>query len=142
MGLGWSAIVDARLRISRLSGWGRYKIVLDGGEVGAVCHAKNFEMEVASGAHTLELVYRLGLGSAVEAFSVRAGETAAFVCRPPSFVAAIPRLVAVALLHRGSWIALERTGHHAGGGDASAAEDQGELIKQIQAGSNQPGLPH
>jgi hypothetical protein len=100
--------VEARLRISRVSGWGRYRIVLDGETVGAVGRGRSMAIEVASGTHTLQLVYRLGLGSPVETFSVRAGETAAFACHPPSFLAALPRLVAVVLLRRGWWIASDR----------------------------------
>ena len=133
-------IVDARFRISRLSGWGRYRVVLDGGNVAALGRGKSVEMEVASGTHTLQLVYRRGLRSPVAKFSVRAGETAAFACRPPSCIAAVPRLVAVFLLHRGAWIVLDRTGHHEESGDESSAEQRRDLITQIQAAQNQPGI--
>lgn len=94
-------------------------------------------MDVASGTHGLQLVSRLGLASPVETFGVRAGETAAFACHPPSFVAAVPRLV----LRRDSWIALDRTGHRETRGDGSSPEQRGELIEQIQAAqATQPGI--
>jgi hypothetical protein len=117
--------VDARLRIIRLSGWGTYRIMLDGGEVGALGRGNRVEMEVPSGTHTLQLVLRFGLGSSVETFSVRAGETAAFVCRPRP-------------LHRGSWIALDRTSHKGAG---SSGEPNQDLIVQVTAAqANQPGI--
>ena len=124
--------MDAKLRISRLSrrvGWGRYKIVLDGGEVGTLARGRSADLEVAPGAHTLQLEYRFGLGSTAAMFTVFAGETAAFVCYPPSFVATLPRLVAVMVLHRGSWITLDRTGREAGG-----ENEQHDLARSIQAG--------
>jgi hypothetical protein len=58
--------VETKLRISRLSrmvGWGRFKIVLDGGEVGTLARGRSVEMEVAPGVHTLQLFYRFGLSS-------------------------------------------------------------------------------
>lgn len=134
--------MDARLRISRLSGWARYGVVLDGGDVSTLGRGGSLELDVASGAHTLQLSYRPGLESTLETFSVRAGETAAFTCHPPSLAAAIPRLVAVALLRRGSWIALARHGHHGGGGDDTPTEPERDLVTQVQAAQNQPGLPH
>jgi hypothetical protein len=131
--------VDAKLRISRLSrlGWGRYKIVLDGGEVGTLARGKSVEMEVAPGAHTLQLFDRFGLKSAPATFSIYASETAAFACYQPSYVATLPRLVAVLLLKRGTWITLDRTGHDKRGGDEKSqldGEQQGDLIKKIGAG--------
>ena len=117
--------MEPKLRISRISGWGRYRIVLDGADVGVLDRGKSVEMEVPSGAHTLQLVYRFGLGSSVETFSVCAGETAAFACRSRP-------------LHRDSWIALDRTGHSQAG---SSAEPDRDLIVQITAAqANQPGI--
>src|SRR5215467_8658767 len=104
--------MDAKVRISRRSGWRRYWIVLDGVRIGALGRGDGVSIELASGTHSLQLVLRHGLGSPVETFGVRAGETAAFSCHPPSLIAAIPRLVTALLLHRASWIALERN-HHA-----------------------------
>jgi hypothetical protein len=132
--------VDPKLRISRLSrmvGWGRYKIVLDGGEVGTLARGKNVEMEIAPGAHALQLFYRFGLRSPAATFSIFAGETAAFACYPPSYVATLPRLVAVLLLQRGSWITLDHTADDKGGGDESSQlnrEQQSDLMKKIAAG--------
>ena len=86
-------------------------------------------MAVSPGAHTLQVLNRLGLGSPVETFTVRAGETAAFAChsRP---------------LQRGRWIALERTGGHEDGGGEGSSEQQRELVQQIQAAqANQTGRP-
>jgi hypothetical protein len=111
--------------------------MLDGGQIAALGRGASVEMELPSGTHTLQLVSRHGLCSNVETFSVRAGETAAFACQSPSLIAAIPRLV----IHRGSWIALDRTGHRETGGDGTSPEQPGELIKQIQAAqANQPGI--
>jgi hypothetical protein len=119
-------------------GWGHYRIGLDGGEVGTLARGKSVEMEVAPGAHTLQLLYMLGLRSSAATFSIVAGETAAFACYPPSLVATLPRLVAVLLLQRGSWITLERTWHDKGGGDEGSqfdrSDQQSDLIKNIQAG--------
>ena len=78
-------------------------------------------MEVPSGTHTVQLLYRFGLRSPVETFTVRAGATAAFTCRS-----------------RPLRIALERVRHLREGG---SSEPERELSKQIQAGQNQPGLP-
>lgn len=114
--------VDARFRISRLSGWGRYRVVLDGADVAVLGRGGSVEMEVASGAHTLQLLHRFGRGSSVETFTVRAGETAAFACRPRG-------------LRR---ISLERTGHREA---ERSSEQERDLVKQVQAGQNQPGLP-
>jgi hypothetical protein len=130
--------MDAKLRISRPSrtvGWGHYKIVLDGGEVGTLARGKSAELEVAPRGHTLQLESRFGLGSAATTFSVFAGETAAFVCYPPSFVATLPRLVALMVLHRGSWITLDRIGHEPGD-ESSPLErpEQRDLARSIQAG--------
>lgn len=117
--------MDAKLRTSRLSGWGRYKVVLDGMDVAALGRGGSVEMEVASGAHALQVVYRFGLGSPVETVSVRAGEPAASACRPRP-------------LHRGSWISLDRAAH---GVDSGSSEPDQHLIKQIQAAqANQPGI--
>jgi len=133
--------MDARLMISRHSGWGRYRILLDGESLGAIRRGETIAQEIASGTHTLQLDYRSRLASPVETFSVRAGETSAFTCHPPSLVAAIPRLVAVLVLRRGSWIALDRPGHSEEGDAGSSSEQQRDLIKQIQAAqANQPGL--
>jgi hypothetical protein len=130
--------VGAKLRISRLSrpvGWGCYKIVLDGGEVGTLVRGKSAELEVAPGTHTLQLEYRFGLGSAAETFSVFAGETAAFVCYPPSFAAILPRMVGVMALQRGFWITLDRARHEGGDGSSpSGRSDQHDLARSIQAG--------
>jgi hypothetical protein len=140
--------MDARLRIlrvRRISDQGRYTIVLDEAEVGMVARGKSTEMEVAPGAHTLRLVSSLGRSSPVVTFNVLAGETAAFSCLAPSLIAALSRAVTAGLLSRGSWIALDRAGHHAGGGDEGSALDSSEqnreLVKTIQAAqANQPGL--
>ena len=132
--------MEAKLRISRLSrtvGWGRYTIVLDGEGVGTLARGKSVEMEVAPGAHTLQLVYRVALRSSAATFSVLASETAAFACYPPSYVATLPRLIAVLLLQRGTWITLDRTGHDKGGDDESSKldrEQQSDLMKKIGAG--------
>lgn len=132
--------VEARLRISRDAGWGRYRILLDGESLGAISRGETIAQEITSGTHTLQLHYHLGLASPVETFSVRAGETSAFTCHPPSLVAAVPRLVAILLMRRGSWIALDRP-IHLEEGDAGGSSEQRELIKQIQAAqANQPGL--
>ena len=82
-------------------------------------------MEVPAGAHTLQLVYRFGLSSTVETFSVRAGETAGFVC-------------CSRLLRRGSRISLARTGHGRGG--SPAEPDQGLIMEISAAQANQPGI--
>jgi hypothetical protein len=133
--------MDARVRISRRSGWGRHTVVLDDEDAGAVGRDESVAIDVASGTHTPQLIDRFGLASPVERFSVRAGETAALAGHPPSFVAAIPRLVTVLLPHRGSWITVERTGHHAADAEANPSEHQRNLIKQIQAAqANQPGI--
>jgi hypothetical protein len=132
--------VDAKLRISRLSrivGWGRYKIVLDGGEVGTLARGRSVEMEVAPGAHTLQLFYWFGLRSSAATLSIFAGETAAFACYPPSYLATLPRLIAVLLLQRGSWITLDRTGDDEGDGGGSSqldCEHQSDLTEKIAAG--------
>ena len=113
--------------------------MVDGRDAGALGRGESVEMEVPSGAHTLQLVHGLGLASPVETFSVRAGETAAFAVHSPSLVAAIPRAAAVSVLHRGSGVELERTGHHADGGEGGSADQ--DLIVQITAAqANQPGI--
>ena len=117
-------------------GWGRYKIALDGREVGTLSRGESVEMEVASGAHTIQLFYRFGLRSSAATFSALAGETAAFVCCPPSYLAILPRLVAVLFQH-GSWITLDRTGHDEARGDEGSQLHRGQqsdLIKEIGAG--------
>ena len=116
-------------------GWGRYKIVLDGVEVGTLTRGRAVEMEVASGAHTLQLFYRFGLRSSTATFSVFAMETVAFVCYPPSSLATLPRLIAL-MLQRGSWITLDRTGHKEGDDEGSqlSREQQSDLIKKVGAG--------
>jgi hypothetical protein len=114
--------VDAKFRITRLNGWAHYRVVLDGADIAALGRGGSVEMEVASGAHTIQLLSRFGLGSPVETFSVRAGETAAFACRPRPF-------------HRGSWIALERTGHR-----GATDPDQGLIMQITAAQANQPGI--
>ena len=117
--------------------WGRYKIVLDGREVGTVPRGDSVEMEVAPGANTLGLSYSLGRRSPAATFNILASETAAFACSSPSFLAAIPRLVTAVLLRRGSWITLDRMGHDKGGGNESSQlnpEQQSDLIKKIGAG--------
>jgi hypothetical protein len=112
--------MNAKLRISRLAGWARHRVVLDGVDVASLGRGGSVEMEVPSGTHTLQLLYRFGLASPVETFTVRAGETAAFACRS-----------------RPLRIALERTGHRE---EEGSSEQERELSRQIQAAQNQPGL--
>jgi hypothetical protein len=77
------------------------------------------------------------LAGGAATLNIFAGETAAFDCYPPSYLATLPRLVAVLLLQRGSWITLDRTGDDKGNGGESSQlnrEQQSDLIKNVAAG--------
>jgi hypothetical protein len=109
--------MSATLQVSRPSSlvdlvW-TYAIVLDGETVGRVSNDAETSVEVASGAHTLQIrsrhivLGRLGFSSPALSFEVSEGETASFRCHPRTLREAPYRLIAGLAGARTTWIALE-----------------------------------
>jgi hypothetical protein len=109
--------MSATLQLSRPSSlvdlvW-PYAIVLDGKTVGRVSNNAETSLDVAPGAHTLQIrsrhivLGRLGFSSPVLSFEASEGETASFRCHPRNLREVPHRLMAGLAGTRTTWIGLE-----------------------------------
>jgi hypothetical protein len=109
--------MSATLELSRPSSlvdlfW-PYAIVLDGETVGSVSNNAETSLEVAPGAHSLQIrsrhvvLGRLGFSSPVLSFEASEGETAFFRCHPRDLREVPYRLIAGLAGKRTTWIGLE-----------------------------------
>jgi hypothetical protein len=111
--------MSASLKISRPSSlvdlvW-PYAVVLDGKTVGRLPNDGELSLEVAAGAHSLQMrslhivLGRLGFGSPVLSFETAEGGTARFCCRPGTLREVPRRLKNGFAGNRTTWIGLERS---------------------------------
>ena len=90
-----------------------YAIVLDGETVGRLSNGAQTSLELAPGAHTLQIRSRhivlglLGFSSPVLSFEATEEETASFRCHPRSLREVPYRLMAGLTGKRNTWIVLE-----------------------------------
>jgi hypothetical protein len=92
-----------------------YAIDLDGETVGRVSNGAKTSLEVAPGAHTLQIrsrhivLGRLGFSSPLLSFEASEGQTASFRCHPRNLREVPYRLLTGLAGKRTTWIELERS---------------------------------
>jgi hypothetical protein len=102
-----SALINLDREKSFTNSLSKFKIVVDGKEVGTIADGDSVQIPIAPGGHSLRL-RSAWTGSPTVAFSLGEGETIQFTCRPAltNPMLALPVLIQ-SFFKRDNWVILE-----------------------------------